>query len=89
MKCPKCFSSNIGVIDSRYLKHLDSHYKRRRRVCHDCEERFSTFEVMLLDGMDTFVTIKATEQIKIETKKTNIDETAQDIIRYIKENYEP
>lgn len=40
MKCPKCDSDNISVIDSR----SDNDAIRRRRECQGCQFRFTTFE---------------------------------------------
>ena len=40
MKCPKCSSDDISVIDSR----SDSESIRRRRECQGCQFRFTTFE---------------------------------------------
>ena len=42
MKCPYCKSENTGVIDSRDSDDGDS--VRRRRECHDCVKRFTTYE---------------------------------------------
>lgn len=40
MKCPKCASDEISVIDSR----SDGESIRRRRECQACTFRFTTFE---------------------------------------------
>lgn len=40
MKCPKCTSDDISVIDSR----SDNDSIRRRRECQKCQFRFTTFE---------------------------------------------
>ncbi len=42
MLCPKCFSQEDKVIDSRLSK--DGTSIRRRRECLDCEGRFTTYE---------------------------------------------
>ena len=41
MTCPKCGSENTGCIDSRSGKRK----RRRRYVCKNCGERFSTYEI--------------------------------------------
>ena len=42
MKCPICRFSDTGVLESRVI---DGGQKiRRRRVCHNCQHRFSTHE---------------------------------------------
>lgn len=42
MICPKCKKNDTRVLDSR---ETDGHKAvRRRRVCEDCEHRFTTFE---------------------------------------------
>ena len=42
MKCPYCHSSNTKVLDSRSTE--DETAIRRRRLCGDCDKRFSTYE---------------------------------------------
>jgi transcriptional repressor NrdR len=42
MKCPFCKSDNTAVLDTRISEDGDS--VRRRRVCDDCEKRFTTYE---------------------------------------------
>lgn len=40
MKCPRCGSEELAVVDSR----SDENSIRRRRECQDCRTRFTTFE---------------------------------------------
>lgn len=42
MKCPYCHSHNTKVLDSRTTE--DDTAIRRRRLCEDCQKRFSTYE---------------------------------------------
>jgi len=42
MKCPYCASLSNRVVDSRLSKEGDE--TRRRRVCDDCQRRFTTYE---------------------------------------------
>ena len=42
MKCPFCCHENTRVIDSRPAE--DNNSIRRRRVCDECEKRFTTYE---------------------------------------------
>lgn len=42
MKCPFCSSLNTRVIDSRPAE--DNSSIRRRRLCDECEKRFTTYE---------------------------------------------
>ena len=42
MKCPYCGHLDNKVIDSRLNK--DSTITRRRRACHKCDRRFTTYE---------------------------------------------
>lgn len=42
MKCPYCSSDNTRVIDSRPAD--DNTSIRRRRICDDCNKRFTTYE---------------------------------------------
>jgi transcriptional repressor NrdR len=44
MKCPYCDSDQTRVIDTTH----DARGIRRRRVCKDCEKRFSTVERPIL-----------------------------------------
>lgn len=42
MKCPFCAHENTRVIDSRPAE--DNSSIRRRRVCDECDKRFTTYE---------------------------------------------
>ncbi len=42
MKCPKCNSTVLKVVDSRHADELNA--IRRRRECENCGTRFTTFE---------------------------------------------
>lgn len=42
MKCPFCNNQNTRVIDSRPAE--DNSAIRRRRMCDECEKRFTTYE---------------------------------------------
>jgi transcriptional repressor NrdR len=42
MKCPFCGHENTRVIDSRPAE--DNNSSRRRRVCDECDKRFTTYE---------------------------------------------
>lgn len=42
MKCPFCGYDNTRVIDSRPAE--DNNSIRRRRVCDECDKRFTTYE---------------------------------------------
>lgn len=42
MRCPKCKSVEDRVIDSRPVNHFSG--IRRRRLCLNCENRFTTYE---------------------------------------------
>ena len=44
MKCPFCGYENTRVIDSRPAE--DNNSIRRRRVCDECDKRFTTYEIM-------------------------------------------
>lgn len=47
--CPKCGSSNVGVVDSR----SQPRGRVRRRECADCMYRWTTVEVILASDLDT------------------------------------
>jgi transcriptional repressor NrdR len=42
MHCPFCHASDTKVIDSRLLR--ENNQTRRRRLCIECNERFTTYE---------------------------------------------
>ncbi len=42
MQCPFCHSDDTKVVDSRLV--LETNQVRRRRVCSNCSERFTTYE---------------------------------------------
>ena len=42
MKCPSCSSEDLKVVDSRPVEENNS--IRRRRVCDECNKRFTTYE---------------------------------------------
>lgn len=42
MRCPYCGSENTRVVDSRPVE--DDNSIRRRRVCDNCNKRFTTYE---------------------------------------------
>ena len=44
MKCPNCGSMNSHVIDSRFSKSTNA--QRRRRICYDCQHRFTSYEII-------------------------------------------
>ncbi|MFO8037589.1 MAG: transcriptional regulator NrdR [Anaerolineales bacterium] len=46
MKCPYCRSDDSRVLDTSHDKKGGT---RRRRVCLNCEQRFSTYERAILD----------------------------------------
>lgn len=46
MKCPFCNAGDTHVIDSRESE--DGHKIRRRRRCHACDKRFTTYETVEL-----------------------------------------
>jgi transcriptional repressor NrdR len=44
MRCPECKANNDIVIDSRTWKNGTKRY--RRRLCQECDHRFSTSETV-------------------------------------------
>ena len=49
-ECPECHGTSIMVTDSR--KNRETGLPRRRRQCHDCGIRFTTYEVVAADLRD-------------------------------------
>jgi transcriptional repressor NrdR len=62
MFCPFCKSKNTAVIDSRETENGEA--VRRRRICEDCDKRFTTYE--RVEGVDLKV-------IKKDGSKENFD----------------
>jgi transcriptional repressor NrdR len=62
MYCPFCKSKNTAVIDSRETE--NGEVVRRRRICEDCDKRFTTYE--RVEGVDLKV-------IKKDGSKENFD----------------
>jgi hypothetical protein len=44
MKCPDCGSKLVQVYDTKLYEELNC--KRRRRICSDCQNRFTTVELL-------------------------------------------
>ena len=44
MLCPYCKSENTSVVDTRPLK--TANITRRRHICHVCDTRFTTYELV-------------------------------------------
>ena len=59
MECPNCGKTHDKVIDSRLAK--DGITIRRRRLCLDCSERFTTYEATE-GGLLPFLILKNTRQ---------------------------
>ncbi|MGC8586729.1 MAG: transcriptional regulator NrdR [Candidatus Micrarchaeia archaeon] len=49
MRCPYCMSENTSVIDTRYV--VDDNSVRRRRICNNCNKRFTTYEKISLSDI--------------------------------------
>lgn len=72
MRCPKCTSQDVYVLDSRGHK--------RRRACRGCGNRFTTVEVIVGDvtlggagtALDKFIESEARKRLK---------QTLQDLIK--------
>jgi len=58
MRCPFCGFAESKVLDSRPVSEGNS--IRRRRECHECQKRFTTFEV--LESFQIFVIKKNGEK---------------------------
>ena len=80
MRCPFCGSQNTQVKDSRPTE--DNTAIRRRRVCSDCGQRFTTFERVQLRELTVikangrrvpFDRDKLHRSIAVATRKREID----------------
>ncbi len=87
MKCPRCGSLNDKVLESRQNKNGTS--IRRRRVCLDCDHRFTSYEkieerpiiVIKKDGREQPFDISKVERgIRSCTEKLMIDQKTIDTL---------
>jgi transcriptional repressor NrdR len=91
MKCPYCFTTKTSVLESRDSE--DGQVTRRRRQCHKCDKRFTTYErveiidlkIMKKDGSsEDFDRTKMKYGIKLACEKRNItDDELEKIIEEI------
>ena len=65
MKCPYCDSENTKVIDSR--SYSEGYSIKRRRVCNDCNKRFTTYEKV--EEVPFYVVKKDNSREKLDTEK--------------------
>ncbi len=96
MKCPKCSNVENKVVDSRLNKEGDM--TRRRRVCLNCEERFTTYEriektplvVVKKDGRrEDFDRDKILEGVRIACQKRRISlETMESLVNKIEKHFQ-
>lgn len=59
-RCPVCKSENVYVIDSRKV---DGSI-RRRKLCRNCESRYTTYEVSDVDIIRIRKTIHLIEEVQ-------------------------
>lgn len=59
-RCPVCKSENIYVIDSRKQEGSI----RRRKLCKNCEARFTTYEVSEVEMLKIRKTIKLISEME-------------------------
>jgi len=96
MKCPKCSNVENKVVDSRLNKLGDM--TRRRRVCLNCDERFTTYErieitplvVVKKDGRrEDFDRGKILEGVRIACQKRQISmETLEGLVNRIEKHFQ-
>lgn len=96
MKCPKCSNVENKVVDSRLNKIGDM--TRRRRVCLNCDERFTTYEriektplvVVKKDGRrEDFDRGKILEGVRIACQKRKISiQTLEDLVDRIEKYFQ-
>ena len=62
MLCPSCNQNNDYVKDSRFRISTNTVY--RRRVCNNCGERFSTYEVLVSEEeMDRYMSLRVGSRV--------------------------
>lgn len=65
MKCPYCMHQNTAVVDSRETP--DGESIRRRRLCDDCQKRFTTYE--RIQGLELVVVKKDGNRQQFDREK--------------------
>ena len=87
MKCPKCSSQNIRVLESRSADQGES--VRRRRECMECKFRFTTYEriefvpimVVKRDGVrEAFDRSKILRGVMRSCEKTQVSVKAMEVL---------
>ena len=100
MKCPRCSSTDIKVIDSRVAKEGNS--IRRRRECITCSHRFNTVEEIMHEGLMVLKSDgrseefdrtkifngirKSTEKLPVDIEQINL--LVNDVIDDLMESYD-
>lgn len=101
MRCPFCGSQNTQVKDSRPSE--DNSVIRRRRMCPDCDARFTTFERVQLRELTVvkrngrkvpFDRDKLTRSVEVALRKRPveddwIDQTISHLVRQFETSGEP
>jgi transcriptional repressor NrdR len=70
MKCPYCEHTDTRVSDSRESK--DQSSIKRRRVCQNCEKRFSTYEKVLKLDLEVRKSNGQIEEFNIQKIKRSL-----------------
>jgi transcriptional repressor NrdR len=71
MKCPYCGGEEDKVVDSRAVQ--DGRAIRRRRECTSCEERFTTYEYIEIEGLTIRKSDDRREQFDRQKLKRGIE----------------
>ncbi len=71
MKCPYCGGEEDKVVDSRSVQ--DGRAIRRRRECTSCEERFTTYEYIEIEGLTIRKSDNRREQYDRQKLKRGIE----------------
>ncbi len=71
MKCPYCGGEEDKVVDSRAVQ--DGRAIRRRRECTSCEERFTTYEYIEIEGLTIRKSDNRREQYDRQKLKRGIE----------------
>lgn len=71
MKCPYCDGEEDKVVDSRSVQ--EGRAIRRRRECTSCEERFTTYEYIEIEGLTIRKTDDRREQYDRQKMKRGIE----------------
>lgn len=77
--CPKCSSDETKVVDSRGTS---EHSNRRRRLCK-CGWRFTTYEIIVGEGVETSILELKSQAETVEREMSSLLELVKKSVKTI------